>query len=264
MIQRAGSGGQRRRRVGHAWARALPSARLLELAAVALLVLCCLAAPAWAAEGEPELLKMRFFERGSQLLISTSLTKLFDSTSYDKLDSGFASTVVIRFWVYPKGDADPVSFQLVQRRVIYDLWDELYVLELDEPGGRRIVKVKYKAEALKLLTAIESLPVAALARVAFEKHHVLAMVVELNPVSQETLAEVRRWLSDGTGGGLDRGGSFFGSFVSVFVNLKIPAADRVLRIRSQPFYRPPPAPAPSPAAPPAPRPRSPSPSTAKT
>jgi hypothetical protein len=49
---------------------------------------------------------------------------------------------------------------------------------------------------------------------------------------------VRRWLSQGTGGGLDRGGVFFGSFVSVFVNPKIADADRVLRIRSQPFYRP--------------------------
>jgi hypothetical protein len=51
------------------------------------------------------------------------------------------------------------------------------------------------------------------------------------------MTEVRRWLSQGTGGGLDRGGVFFGSFVSVFVNTKIADADRVLRIRSQPFYR---------------------------
>jgi hypothetical protein len=64
------------------------------------------------------------------------------------------------------------------------------------------------------------------------------VVAELNPVSAATMAEVRRWLSDGSGGGLDRGGSFFGSFVSVFVNLKLPAADRVVRLRSQPFFRP--------------------------
>jgi hypothetical protein len=71
-----------------------------------------------------------------------------------------------------------------------------------------------------------------------DKVYVLKMVIELNPVSRETLAEVRRWLSQGTGGGLDRGGAFFGSFVSVFYNPKIADADRVLRIRSQPFYRP--------------------------
>jgi hypothetical protein len=67
---------------------------------------------------------------------------------------------------------------------------------------------------------------------------VLKLVAELNPVSKETLAEVRRWLSQGNGGGLDRGGTLFGSFVSVFYNPKIADADRVMRIRSQPFYRP--------------------------
>jgi len=66
----------------------------------------------------------------------------------------------------------------------------------------------------------------------------LRVTVQLNPVDKRTLAEVRRWLSQGTGGGLDRGGVFFGSFVSVFVNPKIAEADRVLRLRSQPFYRP--------------------------
>ena len=49
---------------------------------------------------------------------------------------------------------------------------------------------------------------------------------------------MRRWLTQGTGGGLDRGGSFFGSFVSVFVNPKVAAADRTVRMQSQPFFRP--------------------------
>ncbi len=236
-------------------------ARFVALA-VALAAALAATPVALADPDEPELVKMRFFERGSKLLVTTSLTKLFDSASYDKLDNGFASTVVIRFGVYAKGALDPISFQLVQRKVIYDLWDDVYVLELDEAGSRRTVRVKYKAEALKLLTSIDSLPVAPLDLIPLEQHHVLGMIVELNPVSQETLAEVRRWLSEGTGGGLDRGGSFFGSFVSVFVNLKIPAADRVLRIRSQPFFRPPPPPpAPRLGPPPGPRPQPPPPST---
>lgn len=222
------------------WPRWRPGRWLAALAALCLASLTmAFADPALAlAEDELELMKMRFFEGRTQLLVSTSLTKLFDSGAYDKLDSGFPATVVIRCWVYPKGASEPISFQLVQRRAVYDLWDEVYVLELDEPGGHREVKVKYKAEALKLLTSIEGLPVAPLAKVPFEKHHVLAMVVELNPVSEETLAEVRRWLSEGIGGGLERGGTFFGGFVNIFMNLKVPPADRVLRIRSQPFFRP--------------------------
>ena len=193
---------------------------------------------AHADEDKPELHKFRFIERGPNLTITanpTPLAKLFDSAAYEALDSGFTSTVVIRLWLYPKGSTDPVSFVLLQRQVVYNLWDEVFELRID---GKAPIKEKRQSEALKKLTALDDLPVARLSSLPHEQVFLLAMQVELNPVSKETLAEVRRWLSQGTGGGLDRGGAFFGSFVSVFVNPKIPEADRVLRIRSQPFYRP--------------------------
>ena len=198
--------------------------------------------PAWADDPDVETEKMQFVERGPALTVTTRIKQLFDAKTFANLDTGIPSTVVIRTWVYPKDSNDPVSFQLLQRTATYDLWDEVYIVNLDEPGGRKTSRVKYRAEALKLLTEINDLPVARTQDIAYEKIYELAVHVELNPVSKETLAEVRRWLSQGTGGGLDRGGSFFGSFVSVFVNPKIPEADRVLRIRSQPFFRPKPAP----------------------
>lgn len=204
----------------------------------ALLALVAITAVAAADDDAPEVHRFRFIERGTNLTIAanpTPLAKLFDSAAYDALDSGFTSTVVIRIWIYPKGSTDPVSFVLLQRQVVYNLWDEVFELRID---GKAPIKEKRQSEALKRLTTLDDLPVARLASLPHEQIFLLAMQVELNPVSKETLAEVRRWLSQGTGGGLDRGGAFFGSFVSVFVNPKIPEADRVLRIRSQPFYRP--------------------------
>ena len=201
---------------------------------LALLVLTSLA----NADDKPEVHKFRFIERGQSLTITanpTPLAKLFDSAAYEALDSGFTSTVVIRIWIYPKDSTDPVAFVLLQRQVLYNLWDEVFELRID---GKAPIKEKRQSEALKKLTALDDLPVARLANLPYEQVFLLAMQVELNPVSKETLAEVRRWLSQGTGGGLDRGGAFFGSFVSVFVNPKIPEADRVLRVRSQPFFRP--------------------------
>jgi hypothetical protein len=201
------------------------------------------ATPARADDDDrPELQKMRFVERGDELTASSILPggigKLFDASNYEALGSGIESTVVIRIQITPQDSDDPIAEQLIRRSVVYDVWDEVYRMQLDERGGQKKFQVKYRAEALKWLTAIEDLPVARLAVVPLEKVFVLKMVVELNPVSRETLAEVRRWLSQGTGGGLDRGGAFFGSFVSVFYNPKIADADRVLRIRSQPFFRP--------------------------
>lgn len=210
---------------------------LIALAALALLA----ARPAWALADDDDDLpvtRMRFIERGPNLTVTTSIGKLFDSEGYEALESGLPATVVVRLWIFRADSTEPVAFQLLQRRIVYDLWDEVYQVRLDGPGGRRTMKVKFRAEALRLVTSLEAVPIAALADLPAGEIFSLALVAELNPVAAETLAEVRRWLSQGQGGGLDRGGAFFGSFVSVFVNPKLAEADRVLRLRSQPFFRP--------------------------
>jgi hypothetical protein len=208
---------------------------------VAVIVAVCVATPAVAQDADddrPSPVRMRFVERGNDLTVSTSIGRLFDSSAYEVLDNGFPATVVIRMWVYRRDENEPVAFELLQRRIVYDLWDEVYQVRLDGPGGRRTMKVKYRAEALKMVTSLDAVRIAAVSALPPGEVYELALIAELNPVSPETLAEVRRWLTQGVGGGLDRGGSFFGSFVSVFVNPKLAEADRVLRLRSQPFYRP--------------------------
>lgn len=205
---------------------------------VALATLAVSARRAWADDEKPELQRMRFIERDKQLTVTGSIAKLFDQAAYEALQSGFPTTIRIGIAVYPKTGGDPVSVALEQRTVVYDLWDEQYVIRFDGPAGRKTRKIKYRAEALKVITAIEDLPIGLLSTFPYEDIFYLRLTAQLNPVAPETLAEVRRWLSQGTGGGLDRGGVFFGSFVSVFVNPKIAEADRVVRIRSQPFYRP--------------------------
>jgi len=206
-------------------------------------LLCVLAAaivlaPA-AALGDEEVVKqkMKFTEKNGEIRVKASISQLFDSESYEALGSGFESTILIRMWVYPKGGGDPVGFQALSRKVVYDHWDEEYEVELDGPSGRTRRIVKYRAEALKLLTTIKGVPVVRADDLPYEEEYVLVIVAELNPVSEETMAEVRRWLTKGAGG-FDREGGVFGSVVNVFVNPKIADADRVLRIRSKPFYRP--------------------------
>ena len=210
------------------------------IAFAALVVIAAVSTPARADDDDkPELQKMRFVERGDQLHVTASIAKLFDRAAYEALDSGFTSTVLIQIAIFPKDSNQAVVITPVTRQVLYNLWDEVYELRFDEPGGRsKIVKEKRKAEALRRITSLDDLAVSALAALPYDEIFVLGMSIELNPVDPKLMTEVRRWLSQGTGGGLDRGGAFFGTFVSVFVNPKIAAADRVIKIRSQPFYRP--------------------------
>jgi len=185
------------------------------------------------AEDGPTLERMRFIERGANLTVTTKINKLFDTAGYNALKSGFVSTVVLQTWVYPKSSTEPIAWTRERRTVVYDHWDEVYTVRLCDSCKPQ--KVKYQSEAFKLLTEVTDLPVAQLGDIPVEDIYYLALRADLNPVSVETLTEVRRWLSQATG---ERGGVFFGSFTSAFVNPKLANADRVLRLRSQPFYRP--------------------------
>ncbi len=200
------------------------------------LALLLVALPA-RADDEPEIQRMRFVERGDDLTVTTNITKLFDASAFAALGSGFLTTIEIQMWVYPKESTQPISYYRLVRSAVYDMWDEIYTVK--QCDACKPIKVRSPADALRLLTSLDDVPTGAkLVDIPYEDIYYLAIRADLNPVSKETLAEVRRWLSQSTGGGLDRGSVFFGNFVSVFVNPKIAEADRVLRVRSQPFYRP--------------------------
>ena len=212
------------------------------LAAAAAATILAAARTAAASHDDDEILakRMRFIESGASLLLKTSVTEAFDAEAYDKLDTGLEAVVVIRIAVYREDQSTPIAYQLLRRRLVRDMWDDIYLVGFDGPGGRAEAEFETRAEALTALTELDRVPIAALADIALEAHYFVGIVVELNPVSAETMAEMRRWLTQraSSAGTLTSDSSFFGSFVSVFVNPKFDEADRIVRIRSQPFYRP--------------------------
>lgn len=204
------------------------------------LLLVGLAAPARAQDDEDVgVRKLRFAERGRNLVVSGSFTDVFDAELLEQLSSGFTTNIVLRAYVYPKGeDALPVAFTAATFRVVYDLWEEEYVIQIRDMNGERNLVRGSRAEALKAVTVLHEFPVAPLKSVKIGPHHFVGVIVEVNPISEELLAEVRRWLArDSARDSVAGNSSFFGSFVSIFVNPKIPEADRILKFRSQYFYR---------------------------
>jgi hypothetical protein len=178
---------------------------------------------------------MTFGELRGYLRVTTAANVL-DAKAYERLDDGLASAVTILVALTPDGSQRVVAHIDLLHQIVYDLWDEVYtVITGPADGPRRKVQVKFKAEALKLLTTVDVALVRldALDPAVRYRAQVLAA---LNPVSARDVAQVRSWLSEG--GSLDRGSSFFGSFVSVFVNPKLPAADRIMRLTSQPYTPP--------------------------
>lgn len=181
---------------------------------------------------------MSFAESGGYLVASTTFTGLFDSDAYRALSSGFPTTVVLRSYIYQEQRELPVRLQVIRLRVVYDLWDEVYLVRIDRPSGQENLRLASRLEVLRTLTQLHRFKVARLAEVEIGPHYFMALVAELNPIDTARLAEMRRWLTKSTSETrLNSSSNFFGSFVSVFVNPKLQKADRVVRLRSQPFYR---------------------------
>lgn len=203
------------------------------------LVACAalLVAPAARADEEPRGRAMGFAERGGDLVLSVGFAELFDDAAVASLSSGFPTSVVVRVYVYRSRDELPVAFAIARVDVVYDLWDEAYVIRTDSPRGSQTSRTPSRQRALEAATRLTALPVARLPQIAVGPHYFAAVVAELNPVSDELQAEMRRWLTQRPGDRLDSGASFFGSFVSVFVKPRLVAADRAVHLRSQPFYR---------------------------
>ena len=186
-------------------------------------------------------LRLDFVERRSELVVKQVAIGplLFDQRAFQALEQNpLATVVVVRFYVYRQGETRPVSYRLVTARIVYDLWLEEYEVRIDSGHERRSGRYQRLLDAHRAITSFADLVVAELPAIAVGPHYYLAVVAELNPVSEETMAEVRRWLTRPAGAArLDRETSFFGSFVSIFVNARLPEAERVVRARSQPFYR---------------------------
>ena len=180
---------------------------------------------------------LRVAESGTWLVASGSFTDVFDAELLDQMASGFIQTVSVRVSVHRQGEDRELGAVRALYRVVYSHWDEVYLVRLRDPSGERDLRFTSRAEALKALTTLHDLPVALLALVPEGKVHYLEVVVDVNPISSELLAEVRRWLSQPRGEKPAGISTFFGSFVSVFVNPRIVDADRTLRFRSQDFYR---------------------------
>ncbi len=158
----------------------------------------------------------------------------FDDPMRKKLKSGFINRFLYRVYVRRASDGEPVSLAALRLLEIYELWDEVYYV-YTEDGQTITHKTDSLDQAVKHLTRLDRLLVAE----KLPKGRYYADVfVELNPISEAEEAEIRSWIARSRGGQQtfatgDR--SFFGTFVSLFINIKPGKAERTFRVQTAPF-----------------------------
>jgi hypothetical protein len=213
--------------------------RALSFLVLLALALAVLARPALAQEQpqSPERLPQRqanYAWDHSTLRASFSYRDLVDPDLANKLSSGLPTTFAMRAYVFPEGTSQPVALSVRSCRVVYDLWDEVYRIRIfEQRRPERDTAVINVDGVLRLCAEARDLPVADRSQLRAGVGHFLAVIVDVNPVSEEMIEQMRRWVSRPTGStNIGPSDALFGSFVGLFVR-QIGTSDKTLRFRTQ-------------------------------
>jgi hypothetical protein len=218
------------------------SARLIRRLLLAMALTWLGGAEATHADPLPERTTgLAFRERA--VLVSVGLQDLFTPAARDRLTSGFSTRVLVRIQLSRQRTLEPVAIAFQRVEIIYDIWDERFRVRTTHGSGiERAFEVKTIDEVLRIATMLVDFPIELPEPLTPGERYTLAFRGDLNPLSPELMTEVRRWLRQPAGAqprpGAGRGDSFFGTFVTVFVNPQIEDSERQVRFSSQSFEVP--------------------------
>lgn len=169
------------------------------------------------------------------LRVNVSYRDIVDATIEKQLTSGLPTTIVMRGWMFREGGGEAVAVTVKTCRVLYDLWDEVYRLTISTPGSPDKPDAALNLEGvLRKCAEAQTLPLVARASYPHESLY-FAAIVEVNPVSPEMVAQVKRWVSRPTASSTaNLGGALFGTFVGLFVS-RIGSAQATLQFRTQAY-----------------------------
>ena len=174
------------------------------------------------------------------LFLWVGLQDLFDGPARERLTSGFATRILVRVQLLRHGESEPLAVGFQRVEMVYDIWDEKFRVRTTRgPGTDRELTAATVAEAILAASALVRFPVELASPLRAGERYNLAVRGDLNPLSPELVGEVRRWLRQPAGvqrrPGAGGGDSFFGNFVTVFVNPQIEDSERQVRFLSQTF-----------------------------
>jgi len=170
-----------------------------------------------------------------RLVTDLTFRDVVDSEIRDKLSRGLPTTIVFTATLHRVGVPDVLATTAQTCRVTWHVWEEAYRLEISRPGEIRPPAwtttiegvLRRCAEVHKLLTATRS-------QVIGDGPLLLQAKVQVNPISEEVLQKIKRWVSRPTGTSTAApGDALFSTFTGLFLQ-RIGEAERILVFTTKP------------------------------
>jgi hypothetical protein len=168
------------------------------------------------------------------LHVTVNYRDVVDPATSAKLTGGLPTTIVMRAYLFRESGGEALAATYKTCRVVFDLWDEVYRIEISQTGSQDSFTVSPSLEGvLRRCGEADKLPIVHRSTLARGERYYVAGIVEVNPVSPDMLDRIKRWVSRPSGGTTAApGDALFGSFVGLFV-ARIGTADRQLSFRTQ-------------------------------
>jgi hypothetical protein len=170
--------------------------------------------------------------------VSVGFRDVVDAEISKKLLSGLPTVITMRGYVFRESGGDPVALTAKSCRVVFDLWDEVFRIQITQPGGSATAVAVNTEGVLRNCAEARKMPLMERSLMKDGTRYFVAALVEVNPVSAEMLDRIKRWVTRPNGSAaIGPGDSLFGSFVGLFV-ARVESADRRLAWRTQAFLPP--------------------------
>lgn len=156
--------------------------------------------------------------------------ELMDSALRERIKSGLTNRLVIDVKLVPEGFGAPIFEVTRTIEIVYDLWDERYLVELRGGGPARTVHTASIDEVAALLGQPLRVELGSAAACEAKRRYRVDATLTVNPVSPQVLQRSREMLTPTPG---ERGGSssrsLFGSVARIFFNVSADPGVRELR-----------------------------------
>jgi hypothetical protein len=196
-----------------------------------------LAVPALAQDKAPPPRAAHFEWDSSRrlLYVGVSFRDVIDPNIRRKLRRGLPTTIVLTGAIYQPGQPQPVATTAQTCKITWHVWKEMYLIEITRPGFHRLEKTLTLNGVLRRCAEIRSPNVSRLllaansSQVSVGVPVYMQAKVQVNPLSEEVLQKIKRWVSRPTGTATAApGDALFSTFTGLFLQ-RIGVAERELQ-----------------------------------
>jgi hypothetical protein len=165
--------------------------------------------------------------------VTATLRDLLAAPTTERLANGLLHTLTIRVAIHDESDGRLVTASARTCRVRFDLWDEVYRVQVEAPGDARNLAFLAPEGVARQCAELKDFPLPLRAPLVAGRGYFVSVRADVNPADPEMIEHLRRWVT-GTSPSRTGGDALFGSVLGLFVR-DFAKSERTILFRGAPF-----------------------------